>query len=50
MRDGGTGMGNIGERNKDKNGSKRGVAWRIIYQNIRGLVTNNSREKVSIFY
>ena len=35
---------------KDKKGSKRGVAWKIIYQSIRGLVTNNSREKVSIFY
>ena len=50
MRDGDTGMGNSGERNKDKKGNKRGVAWKIIYQNIRGLVTNSSREKVSIFY
>ena len=50
MRDGDTGMGNSGERNKDKKGNKRGVAWKIIYQNIRGLVTNESREKVSRFY
>ena len=37
-------MENSGEKNKDKTGNKRGLAWKIIYQNIRGLVTNSSRE------
>merc|ERR1712033_41227 len=50
MRNGNTGMGNSGERNKDKRKNERGSAWKIIYQNIRGLVTNSSREKVSILY
>ena len=50
MMNGDTVMGNSGERNKDKKGNKRGLAWKIIYQNIRGLVTNSSREKVSIIY
>ena len=50
MMNGDTVMGNSGERNKDKKGNKRGLAWKIIYQNIRGLVTNSSREKIGIFY
>merc|ERR1712121_534913 len=44
MRNGNTNMGNCDERNKDKRGNERGPAWKIIYQNIRGLVTNSSRE------
>ena len=43
-------MENSGEKNKDKTGNKRGLAWKIIYQNIRGLVKNKSREKIGIFY
>ena len=43
-------MENSGEKNKDKTGNKRGLAWKIIYQNIRGLVTNKSREKIGILY
>ena len=43
-------MGNSGEKNKDKKGNKKGLAWKIIYQNIRGLVTNRSREKIGILY
>ena len=46
---GDTVMGNSGEKNKDKKGNKRGLAWKIIYQNIRGLVTNINKEKVSFF-
>ena len=44
MMNGDTVMGNSGERRKDKKGNNRGIAWKIIYQNIRGLVTNSSRE------
>ena len=50
MMNGDTVMGNSGEKNKDKKGNKRGLARKIIYQNIRGLVTNSSREKIGIFY
>ena len=52
MRDEDTNMGNNSERTKEKEGNRNSkeLAWKIIYQNIRGLVTNNKREKVSMFY
>ena len=49
MRDEDTNMRNNDERTKEKVGNRKEKAWKIIYQNIRGIVTNN-REKLSIFY
>ena len=44
-----TNMGNKREGTKEKETIRKETAWKIIYQNIRGLVTNVNKEKVRYF-
>ena len=45
-----TNMGNKREGTKEKETIREETAWKIIYQNIRGLVTDDKKEKIGFFY
>ena len=45
-----TNMGNKREGTKEKETIRKETAWKVIYQNIRGLVTKANKEDVGFFY